>query len=268
MRDCRKDKQELVAYLLGDLDKAEAEAVDRHLAECASCRGERDSLKKIFNGAGAAHRHMEKVMATVDWEALPERIARKVFDRQDVRRPERAGGRWFPAFTFRPAAAGLAAGLIFGALATFFVLRSGLLGPKSPSGFYASPEFIDRVELELARRETLSYLEKSQALLLDFVQPASADASDLWQEGLGQQQAQTLLAKKKYINSQLGRRRMAKAKDICDQVELLILELVQVSRDLDETERAQIRGRIEAGQLWLKINLVKKELENSERESL
>ncbi|HEX9903066.1 MAG TPA: hypothetical protein VGB72_09425, partial [Acidobacteriota bacterium] len=166
------------------------------------------------------------------------------------------------------AAVGLAAGLIFGALAMFFVLRSGLRGPQPSAGFYASPEFIDRVELELARRETLSYLDKSQALLLDFVQPASADSTELWREGFGQQQAQALLAKKKYINSQLGRRPMAKARAICDQVELLILELTQVGRDLTGQERAEIRERIEAGQLWLKINLVKKELENSERESL
>jgi hypothetical protein len=61
---------------------------------------------------------------------------------------------------------------------------------------------------------------------------------------------------------------MAKARAICDQVELLILELTQVGRDLTGQERAEIRDRIEAGQLWLKMNLVKKELENSERESL
>ena len=268
MKTCIRDKQELVAYLLGDLDGAEAEAVDRHLQDCPACRRERDFLKKIFNGAGAAHRDLEKAMATVDWEALPERIARKVFDRPEARRPERAGRGWFPALSFRPAAAGLAAGLVVGALAMFFLLRSGTFGPKPPAGVYASPEFYDRVELELARRETLSYLDKSGALLLDFVQPASADSSDLWQEGLGQQQAQSLLAKKKYINSQLGRRQMAKAKELCDQVELLILELAQVSRDLSDEERAQVRERIAAGQLWLKINLVTKELENSERESL
>ena len=268
MKTCPKDKQELVAYLLGDLGKDEAAAVDRHLEECVACRREKEFLKKIFNGAGAAHRDMEKVMATVDWEALPERVARKVFDRPDVRRPEKAGWRWFPAFSFRPAAVGLAAGLIFGALAMFFVLRSGVRGPQPPTGFYASPDFLDRVEIELARRETLSYLDKSQALLLDFVQPASADSTELWREGFGQQQAQALLTKKKYINSQLGRRPMAKARAICDQVELLILELTQVGRDLTGQERAEIRERIEAGQLWLKINLVKKELENSERESL
>jgi hypothetical protein len=268
MKTCLKDKQELVAYLLGDLGKDEAEAVDRHLEECASCRREKEFLKKIFNGAGAAHRHMEKVMATVDWEALPERVARKVFDRPEARRPEGARVRWFAAFGLRPVAAGLLAGLVLGALAMFFVLRSGVRGPKPPTGFYASPEFLDRVELELARRETLSYLDNSQALLLDFVQPASADSTELWREGFGQQQAQALLTKKKYINSQLGRRQIAKARAICDQVELLILELTQVGRDLTGQERAEIRDRIEASQLWLKINLVKKELENSERESL
>jgi hypothetical protein len=268
MKPCRQDKQELVAFILGDLDREDGEAISRHLGDCPACRREMESLKRIFNGAGAAKKDMEKVMATVDWEALPERIARRVFDRPESLRAPAAGKTWFGPFLLRPLAASLLAGLVLGGLAMFLLLRSNLQHPVRDTGLYASREFLDRVELELARRETLSYLDKSQALLLDFVQPASADSTQLWREGFGQQQAQALLTKKRYINSQLGRRQMAQAKAICDQIELLILELTQVGRDLTGQERAEIRDRIEASQLWLKINLVKKELQDSEAESL
>jgi Putative zinc-finger len=268
MKPCRQNKQELVAFILGDLDREDGEAISRHLGDCPACRREMESLKRIFNGAGAAKKDIEKVMATVDWEALPERIARRVFDRPERLRAPSAGRSWFRPFLLRPLAASLLAGLVLGGLAMFLLLRSNLQRPVRDTGFYASPEFLDRVELELARRETLSYLDKSQTLLLDFVQPASADSTQLWREGFGQRQAQALLTQKKYINSQLGRRQMAQAKAICDQIELLILELTQVGRDLTGEERAEIRDRIEASQLWLKINLVKKELQDSEAESL
>ncbi len=57
---------------------------------------------------------------------------------------------------------------------------------------------------------------------------------------------------------------MAKARAICDQIELLFLELTQMSSELSEVEIERIRSFIEERQLLLKINLVEKELEQSE----
>jgi hypothetical protein len=57
---------------------------------------------------------------------------------------------------------------------------------------------------------------------------------------------------------------MAKAKVICDQIELLFLELSQISDDLTGVEMKRIQSMIEDRRLLLKISLVEKELEESE----
>jgi hypothetical protein len=261
MTACGRDKQDLVAYLLGDLDEAGVGSLERHVEDCSDCRREMAELKRVLNGAVAVNEEVRRAMETVDWEALPERIARKAFDRTASREEPRGIRRFFSPLLLRPAAAGLAAGAVLGALAVFLVLRPA---PDRPGGYYASSEFLERVELELARRETLSYLDRSQSLLQDFLQPAAIESGGLWLEGAGQRRAASLLEKKKYINPQLEHRRMAKAREICDQIELLILELAQIGPDLGEEEKARIQERVDESRLWLKINLIRKELQDSE----
>jgi DNA polymerase/3'-5' exonuclease PolX len=76
------------------------------------------------------------------------------------------------------------------------------------------------------------------------------------------ERARELLQKKKYLNAQLDRFQMAKAKAICDQIEALFLELSQINEELSAAELGRIRGVVQERQLLLKINLVKKELQS------
>jgi hypothetical protein len=140
------------------------------------------------------------------------------------------------------------------------VLRRPVTGPGGVRGYYASGEFLDRAELEMARRETVDYLEKSQYVLLDFFGTPSGQAGA--RPAASVAQARELLSKKKYLNRELERFQMAKAKAICDQIEMLFLELAQLSDELPEAELAKVRNLMQDRQLLLKISLVKKELQN------
>ena len=57
---------------------------------------------------------------------------------------------------------------------------------------------------------------------------------------------------------------MAKAKDICDQIEFLFFELTQVSDQLSKEDLIRIQNVIEEKQLLLRINLIKRDLEKSD----
>jgi len=57
---------------------------------------------------------------------------------------------------------------------------------------------------------------------------------------------------------------MVKAKAICDQIEMLFIELTRISSALSTEELESFRAFIEDRQLLLKINLIKKELKQSE----
>jgi hypothetical protein len=133
--------------------------------------------------------------------------------------------------------------------------RAGRVG-----GYYASAEFLDRAELEMARRNTLDYLEKSQYVLLDVFEPA--DEGPAGPSAVRTDRARDLLQRKRYLNAQLERFQMAKAKAICDQIEALFLELAQIGDDLPPAELRRLQGFVEERQLLLKINLVKKELQS------
>jgi hypothetical protein len=150
-----------------------------------------------------------------------------------------------------------------GALAMFFIFRGSLNRKPGTPQFFASPEFLDRADIEIARRETLAYLEKSQYVLLELAQLAGEQEPFRLSEAAAHQ-ARELLSKKKFLNPQLEKVQMAKAKDICDQIELLFYELSQVSESLSDEQRREIQRLIEQKNLLLKIRLLKKELQESE----
>ena len=127
-----------------------------------------------------------------------------------------------------------------------------------------SHEFLESVELEMARRGTIDYLQRSQYLLLDFIQSPVEHSAAFWQSAEATQRAKDLLSQKRYINPQLDKFRMAKAKAICDQIELLFYELMQIHEDLPVEELQRIQRLIEDKQLLLKIKLVQRDLEKSE----
>ena len=123
-------------------------------------------------------------------------------------------------------------------------------------------DFLDRVEMELARKETLDYLEKSQYLILDIVR--LPDPSGFESSRFNSERAKDLLSKKKYINQQLDRFEMVKAKEICDQIEMLFYALSRISEDLPKEELERIQSLIRDRQILLKIKLLKEELQESE----
>jgi hypothetical protein len=265
MNTCRELRGDRAAFLNGELSPERIGRLGSHLEGCPACREEVEGMKRVIGAAGLVKDEMEKEMASVAWESLPALIADRVLSAE--RRPRRSrgiGSLLFPSGhpVLRPAFAGAALGLVAGALVMFFVMRRP--APQAArGGFFASPEFIERAESELARRETLDYLRNSQYLILDFVQSPPGEAAsrmDLAASG----RARDLLARKKYLNAQLDGSRMGKAKAICDQIELLFLELSRLGEGLPEAEILRIQRLIEDSRLLLKINLVEKELEESE----
>jgi hypothetical protein len=264
MINCQRIKKDLVAFLYGELEEKERELFKAHLDQCPDCRRELEEFKTVTQAADVFQEDIDEAMAAVDWEALPSQISRNVFSKE-VRSYRESWLTKVSGFLFqprlKPVYAGLLIGVVLGAIVTFMVLRAPQPTDVAESEFYAPQDFLEKVELEMARRDTLDYLERSQYLLLDFIQSPSERSADFWQSEYAAEQARDLLTKKKYINPQLDRFQLAKAKAICDQIEFLFYELTQISVHLSAAEVTKLQRMIEDKQVLLKINLLRKELE-------
>jgi hypothetical protein len=263
MTGCPMTKKERANALAGGADEARRRIMPEHIERCPECRAEADAYEKLVLETEAVKAEIRRAATRVDWETLPALIAdRAEAECPKTARPAPARRPWagLAIFRLKPALAGLAAGLVVGAAAMYFALRAPGVRPDPGMGYFASGEFLDRAELEMARRNTLDYLEKSQYVLLDVFDSGGNGAAV--PAALRTERTRDLLQKKQYLNGQLERLQMVKAKAICDQIELLFRELAQIGDDLPAAELGRLRGFAEERQLFLKINLVKKELQS------
>lgn len=259
MNKCRSIRTEFAAYLSGELGEEARAEIKEHLEACSDCRRELAGLEQVFRSARSLEPELEGEMELVDWNARAGDITSAVWAARTWPRSETVhpGFRIFGP-GFRPVLAGLVLGIMVGALATFLMFRGNLERRTATERYFAPPEFLDRVDLEIARRDTLDYLDKSQYLLLDIV------GSDAGANGAAAHRARELLARKKYLNPELEKTQMANAKEICDQIEFLFYQLAGISSGLTEVQRSEIRSLIKEKDLFLKIRLLKRELQESE----
>jgi hypothetical protein len=263
MKDCKRNKENLVAFVCGEITDEERLRLNSHIEECPSCRNEIEELTKIIAEADSYKSEIEEVMAAVDWDSLPAQISERAFqEKRSPRRSLRLDSIWGYLFQprMKPIYVGLLFGLLLGSALTFIALNTSILDRGRGEVFLVSHETLDKVELELARQETIDYLEESQYLLLDFLQSPPEDPAAFWRSEYASSAARSLLSRKRYINPKLDKFQMAKAKAICDQIEYLFYELAQISPELSLEELERIKDLIEDRQIMLKIKLLKKEL--------
>lgn len=263
MNEHARTKKELAAFLRGELEEARRRAMAEHIDKCGECRAETEALERLLKETEAVRSEIREAAASIEWEALPAAIAdRAMAAAAKPGRAPSAARPWPGLFELRmkPVLAGLAAGLAVGAVAMYLALRPPVPRPDRDAGYHASGEFLDRAELEMARRNTLDYLERSQYVLLDVFESGVTGAAA--PAAVRAERARDIVQRKKYLNAQLERYQMAKAKAICDQIEALFRELAEIGEDLPAAEMGRLRDLVEARQLLLKINLVKRELQS------
>jgi len=267
MKACKKHEKDRVAYLYGELKGQKRERFLFHLKRCLNCQEELEILEKLKERADTFQVDIKKAMDTVDWQVLPSKITEAVF-----RKASRPARKSWPSLILtylrqpklRPVYAGILVGVLIGSLVTFFLLQGPFRERRFEARFVVSQDFLERAELEIARREDIDYLDRSQFLLLDVVQYTPEKKEEIMESELNLDRIKDLLSEKKYINAQLDKFQLAKAKEICDQIELLFYELTQLSDQLTKEDLERIQRLIEDNQILLKIKLLKRELKGSE----
>lgn len=266
MKGCRQVRKNFGALLTHELTPSEEKKLFLHLQECPSCSAELKEFQKIFQAVESFSEVIKKEEKKIDWPSLSRQTTRMIKVKAGKKQKSKEARQreklrlWFS----RPLWVGLLLGIVIGALSMLLFRPEFTPGEKEKAAFVFPSYMLIQMEKNLAREEMRDYLEKSQLLFLEFLQLPSNQAQRFWEDKLTTQEIQNLLLKKKYLNSQLEDLNMARVKAICDQIEFLIYELIRVSEGLSSKEVVQLQRFIQEKQLLLKINLIKKELEESE----
>ena len=265
MTNCEQTRKDVAALLDGTLGGDREAGMKKHLETCPECRRARDEVEQILAGADAEREDLRSAMAAVDWEALPERIADAALTPGRGPASEPASRPFWTALgtpRWRPVLAAALGGIVIGAAAMYFAVHPPVFRRPGALNSSASADFVDRAELRLAKQETIAYLDKSRALILDILQRPAGPGEALGSERTADL-ARVILSKKRFINPELDLAQMAKAREICNQIETLFLELSQMSDELTAEEASRIKAFVEQRQLLLNIKLLRKELAES-----
>ncbi len=267
MNNCKQCRRQLLDYVYGELNASGRRETESHLKSCPRCREELENIRRFLHCADSFGDEIQEAASQVDWDDLAEKAADKVFIREKSSQSSSAFKRFLASLAqprFRPVYAALFAGVILGGLLTMLVFRGSAPIERENNRMVIPAGFVESMDMEMARRQTLDYLEQSQYLLLDFVQSSPEQLNDYGQNPFTLQKTRDLLAKKRYLNPKLDSLKMAKAKAVCDQIEFLFYELAEISRTMTAEELASLQNLIKEKQVLLKINLVREELQKSE----
>jgi anti-sigma factor RsiW len=242
-------EEQLILYYYGEAGNDEA--VDAHLAACASCR--------------TNYQELQRVLAAVDTLPVPELPAdygQRVWRRIE---PGLASGwraRWrlFPSIP-RWATAGAMAALL---LAAF------LVGRFWPGGEPATVEqlSVDRVRERILLSSVADHLERSQRVLVEILNRSGEVGIDI---SADQSQAQDLLDANRIYRLSAAAAGEPAVSEVLDELERILLEIAHGSSRLSAAELGVIRDRIESQGILFKIRVIgsrMRERQNAEAREL
>ncbi|HYX69278.1 MAG TPA: zf-HC2 domain-containing protein [Terriglobales bacterium] len=232
------NEEQLVLYYYGEEDgRRQAEA---HLAECAACRQQLESLKLVLDA--------------VEAPPVPERgeqYGAEVWDRIRAHLPEREQpGPWQRMWQPRLWAAGAAVAALI--LAAFLV---GRFYPRPP----VQPVVAQQPTQQQIRERVLlvavgDHLEHSQMLLVELTHaPESGGAVDISNE---QRRAQELVASNRLYRQTAENVGDTNLANVLDELERTLIDIAHQPAQVNGAEMEQIRQRIEKQGILFKVRVV------------
>jgi hypothetical protein len=231
-------EEDLILYYYGE---GGAPAVASHLGSCATCAEAFAAL-----AADLAAVSEEPVPARGDdhgakvWRALQPRLGLRAVPR---RRP--LAKRWAPA--------ALAASLV----AAFVLGRQFPAG--GPSGGPIPEGGRDRIFLVMVG----DHLERTEMVLLEV---ANAEGTGSVDVRAAQQSAESLVAANRLFRMNARQADEPGVASVLDEIERVLLEVAHGPGELDAPARAQLRRRLESGDLLFKVRVLESKIRSKEKQ--
>lgn len=209
--------------------------------------------KKLFQDLEDIRRQAEKESKAVDWEMNRRIIMQRI---QAERESVRDKTRIF-AFPRRAALAGVA--MIAACLIVSLVIF--LPGTGETLMTTGKVENLEVIQNSFARMDTIDYLRESEMILSE-IMDENMSAEFIIEDN--RDRIRSLLRKKNYLDKNLDDLNLAKAKPVCNQIELLLFELTSQEHPMSSENIELVRYFVKSRKLLLKINILQDELSDRE----
>jgi hypothetical protein len=252
MNNCENVRNLLVLHAEGELPLEQKVQVENHLASCAECRQEAAGIDKIRTWL--ADPALFAPSEDYAWQFLPRKLSERARTLPAIK-------RWLPANL------GSLGWTL--SMATTLFLACGLIWLAQPQAPTPAPvaaveapgnqAFLGRIQSAHAREMTSQYLAQCQDLLLNVMRAEKSCEGQKYNVSLEVTRARDLLQRKRMLDSELRAPEVARAKDLCDELETFLINL-STSEKCESTDRLHGMERfIEKEQLLLRINVLQAE---------
>lgn len=258
MTTCSFDRELLTLHCFGDLSAAEARRVEEHVASCASCAAERAGIESTLRRLEPSALYPRE--GEVDWDRFAEAAVSRALGGARVLTFRARLRRLVPATALARAAMLLVAVGLGVLLWTQWPEGPGGEDMGLPGGdavqVMVTENMQDRLEVAVARRSARDYLEESRVVLVNVLDApirCSKDQIDIEAE---RKKSIELLRVKKRLQGDLERPELARAAELCDQLEGILTEISTLEGCTDLQRIRELRAAVQRHQLLTKIGVV------------
>jgi len=278
MKTCGMYRGSLIDLQYGLLD-AEAERGCRaHLESCEACAAELVSLRRLGEALAPRPNDLFGGEDRVDWSRFAQRTVARALNAEDAahplpgsvgsRAPRRSGAlAWL---TMPPAWATAMAGLVvlagLAVLTSFYLPTSSTVAPESSlagraeDGVFVPQTNLDNLSVNLARQNTAEYLTQTRAVLVSMMDVNIECDKDHVDISAERAKATELLRRQRLIVAELNRQPLARAQDVCNDLEKLLLEVASLADCTKGEDLKTIRDVVEKRQILVRMELLSQEL--------
>lgn len=242
------DEQRLIEYAGGDAQ--DAAAIERHLQDCSGCRESYEGLRRVLAAARA-------LPVPEPDEAYEARLWQRIAPQLEPRRDSFGWREWFSMRRLAPIGA-IAALVVAAFLAGRFWPRPGGSGQtgggEQTAALVGTPQVRERILLVAVG----DHLDRAQSILLEIsnAEPAATAPGKEVDISREQQRAQDLLAANRLYRQTAQRTGDAPVADVLGELEPLLLEIANSPAKVSTKDFEELRRRIEARGLLLKVRIV------------
>lgn len=252
-------EDELVLHYYGELTSRDEVHTTTHLASCDRCRGAFVRLQRVLGVLD------ETTVSAID---LPPSFERTVWARLEpnLRREHRSWTSWL---LMSPAPLGLAAAVVVLVAGAFFAGRA--LTPAGPStvppgattpgGAAAADQLRERILL----MDLTEHLDRSQMALVELVSTDEEGQIDMADE---RARAEQLVADTRLYRQAAKDAGDTVISDLLDEIERILTEVATTPNTVSARDLADVRHRIESGDLLFKVRVMSSEVRERQKEAI